>query len=413
MSIFTISKTPAIPQDKKPLIEKYFFHENIKRCKLFASIVALFEVLLIVMNLQNAVVGSQGTKVLNHYLLLYILLLSYSVFMVVYIHAYQKKANPTEKQRKRLEYTLIGYIQFFLLWGAVLTLFDQWEYGQVLGFCFAFMISLLFLVSSPTLLVLYITPIVVLYVGLPFVQPSQAILVGHYINITVFLTFCWFTSRILYNNNALAHLNEILLMESNKHLEAKIEENVKINKQLENLNQQLSKLTVLDELTNIPNRRGFHQYICGNLPRNHEKRALSIMMIDVDDFKLFNDHYGHLEGDRVLQTVAQKLQDCLIDIPTGMAARFGGEEFVVALFDLEEDQVYRKAEDIRRAVLKARILHEYSSYGCATISIGLASGYVSEEREAKELIKLADQALYRSKSIGKNRVEVLEVVQEI
>lgn len=293
-----------------------------------------------------------------------------------------------------------------------MTLYDQREYGQALGFVVNFMIVLLFLVSARTLILLCIVPVFLFYIGMPFVQPSETVLMGHYINITVFLTFCWCTSRILYKNNTEAYLNELLLMESKQRLETKIEENENINKQLANLNQQLSKLTVLDELTNIPNRRGFHQYLCGNVPHTDEKRLLSIMMIDVDDFKLYNDHYGHLEGDRVLQTVAQKLQECLNDIPSSIAARFGGEEFVVAVFDLDEYEVYRKAEEIRRNILKSRIPHEYSTYGYATISVGVASGYISDEREAKELIKLADQALYRSKSIGKNRVEILETIKE-
>lgn len=115
MEILSLLMSPPIPPEKKPLLKEHFFYENIRRCKLFASIVAVFEVLLIILNLYDVLVEDHGEKVLNHYFILYILLLAFSVFIALYIHTFQKKADPTEKQRKWLEYTLFAYIEFFLI----------------------------------------------------------------------------------------------------------------------------------------------------------------------------------------------------------------------------------------------------------------------------------------------------------
>lgn len=397
---------PPVPDEKKQLLAKHFLNENIQRCKIFASVVIVFEVFLILMNITSIYKENQGKLVLYIYLILYVTLLVFSSFMLLYIRFFEKKPYHTELQYKRFQIVLFSYVQFFLIWGSVVTLVDQKEYGNVMAFVVNFMISILFHASSRTLFFLYIMPISVLFIGLPMVQTSNAIVMGHYINLTVFLMFCWLTSRLFYKNNSAAYLNKLLLIETNDSLAAKIEENEKMNLQLENLNKQLRKLTIIDELTNIPNRRGFQQYIYGNLTHTNRKRILSIMMVDIDNFKLFNDHYGHLEGDRVIRTVAQKIQECMIDSSTSMAARFGGEEFVVAVFDLDGRETYEMAEEIRKAVMATQIPHEYSSAAdYVTISIGLAIGYVNTESDSITLLKIADQALYKAKSKGKNRVE--------
>lgn len=396
---------PTIIEEKQQLLEQHLLKINIQRSKLFAKVVIILEIILILMNVTTSYLGDHGVLVLNIYIILYLILFVTSALLLLYIRLYEKKDYNTKLQNKRLQKGLYTYLHFFLLWSSVVTLVDQKEYGHVMVFVVNVMISILFQVSSRTLFSLYVLPICVLYIGLPMFQPSQEILLGHYINTTIFLIFCIMTSRLLYKSSCDALLNKLLLIETNNSLTAKIEENEKINQQLETLNQHLSKMTIIDELTNIPNRRGFQQYIYSNLPKTNDKRKLSIMMIDIDDFKLYNDHYGHLEGDKVIKTVAKKIQESLANTSTSMAARFGGEEFVIAIFDLDDEDVDIKAEEIRKAVIDTQIPHEYSSAEeFVTISVGIATSYVNNKNEYLALVESADQALYNSKFNGKNCV---------
>ncbi|MBO0959619.1 GGDEF domain-containing protein [Neobacillus sp. MM2021_6] len=399
---------PPVSLEKKKLLEKHLFKENLQRCKLFAKIVILFEVILIMMNVSSSVVDN-GHFEINTYLVLYFILLIMSITMLLYMRWFEKRPECTKRQYERFRFGLLGFVNFFLVWGAVVTLVDQKDYGHVMAFAVNFMcVSILFHASNRTILFLYILPIAVIFIGLPIFQPSNVIVMGHYINLTVFLFFCWLASRMLYISVSTTFYHKLLLTETNNNLAAKIAENEKMNKELAKVNHQLRQLTIIDELTKIPNRRGFQQFIRERLGHSNTKQNLSLMMLDIDAFKLFNDNYGHLEGDKVITIVAQTIQTC-IDATTSFTARFGGEEFVIAAFDLEFPEMYQVAEAIREAVWKRQVPHEYSPVANQiSVSIGIASGYVHNEAEVGQLLENADHALYKSKSRGRNRVEYFE-----
>uniref|UniRef100_UPI0032215992 GGDEF domain-containing protein n=1 Tax=Ralstonia pseudosolanacearum TaxID=1310165 RepID=UPI0032215992 len=128
------------------------------------------------------------------------------------------------------------------------------------------------------------------------------------------------------------------------------------------------------------------------------------MMIDVDHFKAYNDHYGHPDGDAALQAVARCIQANLRR-PGDLAARYGGEEFCVVLPGSDLDSANVVAETIRRAILVLNIPHARSASTALTVSIGAASGTPasSGEPRAATLTKAADAQLYRAKTSGRNR----------
>jgi diguanylate cyclase (GGDEF)-like protein len=131
-------------------------------------------------------------------------------------------------------------------------------------------------------------------------------------------------------------------------------------------------------------------------------RPLSVLFVDVDHFKAFNDHYGHLAGDDVLRRVAQTASRCLRR-NSDHVARYGGEEFVVTLPDTDARGAATVADAIRRSIAALDIAHERSPYGHLTVSIGVATA-VGGRVSAATLLRLADEALYRAKSGGRNRV---------
>ncbi len=166
---------------------------------------------------------------------------------------------------------------------------------------------------------------------------------------------------------------------------------------------QFQLLSITDPLTDLPNRRYLEERLSQELERSKRYRyAMSFMMIDVDDFKLYNDSNGHQAGDAALEMTAQALKSALrsADIP----ARYGGEEFSVLLpqTNLTEAQVI--GERIRRQVERTRFAHGKSQpSGSVTISIGIST-YDSRLDTAEAVIRAADEALFRAKAQGKNRV---------
>ncbi|SMO51256.1 diguanylate cyclase (GGDEF) domain-containing protein [Balnearium lithotrophicum] len=172
-------------------------------------------------------------------------------------------------------------------------------------------------------------------------------------------------------------------------------------------NNELKILSYIDGLTGIPNRRFFEEQFEREWKRAmRTKRPISLLMIDIDFFKNFNDTLGHLEGDWVLREVARIISENLrkdMDI----VARYGGEEFVVVLPETDAKEAKEVAERIRKAIESRCIEHPSSKVSkCVTVSIGIAT-ITPEENQSKEiLIKRADEALYEAKRKGRNRVEV-------
>jgi diguanylate cyclase (GGDEF)-like protein/PAS domain S-box-containing protein len=179
-------------------------------------------------------------------------------------------------------------------------------------------------------------------------------------------------------------------------------------RQLEEANSMLERISNHDGLTAIPNRRSFeHFYELEWRRACRERKRISLVMIDVDFFKSYNDHYGHLAGDQCLKRIAQALQ--VLNRPGDMVARYGGEEFVAVLAGTDRQGAAHMAELMRSRVAELRLPHEHSGIAShVTISLGIASEIPEGGSSALNLILKADQALYLAKSRGRNRVEIVE-----
>ncbi|MDP2226673.1 MAG: diguanylate cyclase [Moraxellaceae bacterium] len=179
------------------------------------------------------------------------------------------------------------------------------------------------------------------------------------------------------------------------------------NHDLEESNLRLQYLTAIDGLTQIANRRSLDMTLTTEWQRALRKREpLGVVMIDVDHFKLFNDTYGHQAGDECLRGVAGALKD-FARRPGDIAARYGGEEFVLVLTNATSAQARIVAERVRDRILELAIPHQSSSHGNVTASFGVASIVPTNQHNGPEVLLLAaDQALYRAKHSGRNRVSV-------
>lgn len=171
----------------------------------------------------------------------------------------------------------------------------------------------------------------------------------------------------------------------------------------------VEELAQHDALTGTKNRRVFDEYLVRLWQQAIEdRRALAILLIDVDYFKAYNDRYGHQAGDQALRRVAQSVQR-LVRRPLDVLTRYGGEEFAVILYDVDGNQAKDIAERIRRAVAELAIEHRGSRTAKGvTISVGVAVVEPTFERNPRGALQLADKALYEAKVKGRNRVELMD-----
>jgi diguanylate cyclase (GGDEF)-like protein len=164
-------------------------------------------------------------------------------------------------------------------------------------------------------------------------------------------------------------------------------------------------LSLTDGLTKIANRRHFDIMLESEVRKAHGySRAISLAILDLDNFKHFNDRYGHQAGDRMLINIARTLKESLRD--TDFVARYGGEEFTIIFPETSNEPAIRVAERIRRSVENRAIYIKGMGKKSITISVGVAT-YPYNAQDVAELVYHADKALYRAKMLGKNRVETI------
>ncbi len=198
------------------------------------------------------------------------------------------------------------------------------------------------------------------------------------------------------------------LLEKNLELEklsASLEQKVKERTmELQHANLELSRLANLDGLTQIANRRRFDEYLLIEWQRHlREQQPLALIMVDIDYFKNYNDHYGHQCGDDCLIQVAKAIS-LVPKRRTDLVARYGGEEFIIILPNTKIENALLVAESIRKVIFNLAIPHTKSEISDhVTLSLGITSIIPTSEKSPDSLILKADTALYTAKAQGRNR----------
>ncbi|NMH60382.1 sensor domain-containing diguanylate cyclase [Alteromonas ponticola] len=170
-------------------------------------------------------------------------------------------------------------------------------------------------------------------------------------------------------------------------------------------NRELRKIASIDKLTQLSNRREFDERLAEEIRRaTRERKTMSLIMLDIDFFKSFNDSYGHQTGDKCLEQVAASIRK-FISRPADVAARYGGEEFAVLLPDTAEHSAFELAEDIRKDISNTPFRLADGDHVTVTASLGVSSLTPTSVSDGDELIKSADAALYLAKRSGRNRVQ--------
>lgn len=221
-------------------------------------------------------------------------------------------------------------------------------------------------------------------------QPDPRILRSEIINSAIFSALAFIISRVVYTMQLHNFRNNRIIAEQKRELAAS--------------NEMLRRLSFLDPLTNIANRR----YMQMVLEREWKLQArtgrpLAVIMIDIDWFKLFNDTYGHQSGDDCLRRVATALE-AAVKRPADLVARYGGEEFIVLLPQTDRKGAICTGNRLMEAVRDLNIENSGSPIGHVTVSMGVASCEPLPDVDLDDLIRSADCALYEAKFSGKNRI---------
>ncbi|WP_291637094.1 diguanylate cyclase, partial [Clostridium sp.] len=195
-------------------------------------------------------------------------------------------------------------------------------------------------------------------------------------------------------NNATKSMNLLVEMEQRRRTQI----------QLENINNKLIHLSENDGLTDIPNRRKFDSVITKEWNKAKEKKnIISIIIIDVDCFKQYNDNYGHTVGDSCLISISSEISKLLVK--DYFAARYGGDEFVIVLPDTNLENAKRYGENLRCNVEKLSLIHKFSKVkDIVTVTLGVASTIPDNCITIIDFIRQADNALYEAKNKGGNQV---------
>ncbi|MBU5615447.1 diguanylate cyclase [Geomonas azotofigens] len=202
----------------------------------------------------------------------------------------------------------------------------------------------------------------------------------------------------------------IVLARVRNHLELKRRGDLleQLSTELARKNRELEVLVREDGLTGVSNRRHFDEALRSEIQRAARNgRNLALIMCDIDHFKKFNDLYGHFAGDRCLQLVGELLRKSFKRAGE-VVARYGGEEFAVILPDTSGELAGHLAERLRLELLAQALPHAHSEFGMVTMSLGVAGVQVTREYDQEWFIVAADEALYRSKAEGRNRVTLFD-----
>lgn len=182
--------------------------------------------------------------------------------------------------------------------------------------------------------------------------------------------------------------------------------------QLDRLSQEMARLSREDGLTTLANRRFFNETLAREWSvAEREQQPVSLVFVDVDHFKPYNDTYGHLEGDNALREVGKTLK-AQVRRPADLAARYGGEEFVLLLPNTDEEGAMAVARDVRDAIDALQIPHRSSKAGKhLSVSIGLSTLVPGSDNSISTLIDQADEGVYAAKRAGRHRIRAFHLLR--
>lgn len=370
-------------------VEKNCAESVNKAWKIMGTVIVIFQVLMLLFMAMRpgGVFKSQRRMI---YCALYALLLAVTVFAMIYNRSFWKRE--TKNYHTYLN-GVIFYSAFICFWGCCVTLNDQLGGNDLSVFTYMMLSAAAIGLMEPAKACrIFFSAFLFLNICLPGVQIIENNVFSNVVNS---FSIAAISSAISFN----LYRNKVNVTRQEMTIRRQYEEIAKAN-------EVLSRQVMMDELTEMNNRRYIEGFVRSRMDRlGSGEKVVSCMMIDIDFFKKYNDRYGHISGDTCLKKIAEVIRECCKD-ENAAAIRYGGEEFFICLFSVGQKEAVRRAEDMRGKIAECRFPIEGGEMGAVTVSIGVYTWRGDGEIQVDELIRVSDEALYRAKKNGRNRVEI-------
>lgn len=356
--------------------------------------IIMFEIALLVL-----MIATKGAYIIKYPHLCYVGMYLLMIMVVGICLVINNRIKNDYMNDRKNKFIIIFFTTFILYWSAAISVLDQLSYGQITVYIITIISIAVFAYLSPKVIfIIYTSCQLVFILVLPRFQASKVVVNGNLINSSVFVILSWVIARMLYKKRIEDFINKKTIEEKNEMMNI-------MNKKLQEANEKLKKLSITDSLSELNNRRRFNEVIASEWDRCRRCTSpLSIIFIDIDFFKAYNDKYGHQAGDKCIKQIAVVLKN-FTRRSADFVARYGGEEFVVLLPHLSSEEAKYIAEDLRRKVEELKIEHNDSTISkYVTISLGINTEIPSEDITIEEFIERADKALYAAKQNNRNQV---------
>ncbi|TSI02519.1 GGDEF domain-containing protein [Lysinibacillus sp. BW-2-10] len=320
--------------------------------------------------------------------------------LIIYYLIDIRKLHVKDENINKMEFFVSVYVTLFITIGALVSTRELDIYNPLLIYTLILLScsSFLILTAKQVAISLAISSPILLS-GLYMQHGMNDIFKLQIIYILSVIPIAFFISQSIYYSFKRSIKYQVEMMK-----EAQVTRN--LTKKLREANRKLELQASLDPLTNLHNRRAYNEYLKGlQIKAKESPFYVSVIMIDVDCFKLYNDTYGHTEGDNVLVKIGEILND-LADEYNCLASRWGGEEFSLLLADKEEVVTKEICNKVKMRIEQLNIPHCQSMIAdYVTVSMGACTTYITEPSEIYTCIKKADEALYNVKENGRNSFE--------
>lgn len=352
--------------------------------------------------------------------ILYFSLLLFSIIEYILVMRQEQLFIERVITTKFINRNLCVVIAFMTTWSAVLSIVMSNNAMVNNVFLLSLMVTaFMFYIEKEAHAAIFIVSVSVYIMGHIFFSDVQ-LRVMDYLNLLVFVTLSWVISRMNYQSYIGFHRNQCiindkntLLQEVNRDLTNEVMEKQEIMRALETANATLRKISAIDDLTGVPNRRKLNEVVAYEWRRSQrERNDIAIFMMDIDNFKSYNDTYGHVKGDEVLRKVATRLNQFSMR-PTDFFGRYGGEEFTFVAINMDRERILHFANRMRAAVEGLKIYHEVdgqASYLTVSIGATISKPYCVDSID--HAFERADIALYCCKKEGKNTMRFVDIDDE-
>lgn len=381
-----------LPPEQYDGYMRQIYQSNYTPALAIAAMVVLFEAFMLLAGFFRQGSPFESPTRLT-YMILYSLLLVATLVCIVVLLVSRRNVDTRPRSFATICYT---YAWIICLWASYLSAFshshgsDDISVFLYVSLCIAVFVPMHLAQASA----LFVANQVVLILLTMQFMPDGGSLYSLVINTSIVSLLSIFIASSLSYSRVRAFLNSVTISEQRDEIQS--------------INERLEAMVITDELTRIHNRR----YLQRDMPAvvdiaREAGRPLSVLMLDVDYFKHYNDVYGHQAGDECLRRVTNLVNQVLTQ-EGGYLARYGGEEFVAVLVGYSPEVVLDMAEDMRTRISRAAIAHAGTQNERVTVSIGVCHSPPGGNASMEQLIRYADEALYRAKDAGRDKTMVYQ-----